>query len=132
MTWWTRPGPRRFCDQKAGAALAEKILGWDAHSGVRHLAVRRPAASTVTEYRHRFDRNTLRVGGNDDLAHPSPRLGVRLRHGHHDPKGGALRTGREPLVAVDHPLVAVEHRRRAQTRRIRAGNVRLGHREERP
>ena len=57
------------------------------------------------------------------------RVGVGDRH--HDQEVRHRRVGGEPLAAVDDPLVAVEHRGRLQQRRVRAGGVRLGHRERR-
>ncbi len=119
-------------DPEAVALLAERVLDGDADARVAHLAVRRPAAAAVAHGRDRADDlDARRVGRDDDLGRAAVRVGVGVGDGHDDPEGGPLGPRREPLVAVDHPLVAVPHCARPQSRRIRAGHLGLGHREER-
>src|SRR5207248_4676100 len=64
---WAEPLLR---DQEAMAPLPEEVLRRHAHLGVTHFAVRRPAATAMTEDRDRFDLDSRCIGRNDDLAHP--------------------------------------------------------------
>ena len=128
-----RPGPSRFCAiMKPWPRLAERVRDRHAHARVPHLAVRRPAAAGMAHHGNRaHDVDAGRVGGNDDLRRARVRVRVGVGDRHHDAERGAVRARREPLVAVDHPVVAVPHGARAQRRRIGAGHLGLGHREER-
>ena len=133
MTWWMRPGPSRFCAIRKPSPTSPSVFETgNADARVAHLAVRRPAAPAVAHRRDGpDDLDAGRVGRDDDLARAVMRVGVGVGDRHDDPEGGPLGARREPLVAVDDPLVAVAHRARPQRRRIGAGNLRLGHREER-
>ncbi len=119
-------------DQEAGTRLAERVADRHAHVRVAHLAMCRPALALVTHDGDRLDDvDAWGVGGDDDLCRARVRCRVRVADRHDDSEGRALRSRREPLVAVDHPVVAVTDRARAQCGRVRTGNIRLGHREER-
>ena len=128
-----RPGPRRFCAIRKPAPISPSVfVDRHADAGVAHLAVRRPALAGVAHDDDRaHDLDARRVGGDDDLRRARVRRGVRVGDGHHDPERGAVGARREPLVAVDHPVVAVADRAGAERRRVGAGHLRLGHREER-
>ena len=83
-----------------------------------------------------------------DLAHPVPALAgqiddecgvatpralgdIQFGLGDQDRELGAVGTRDEPLVTVDDPFVAVGHSARANERRVRTGDLGLGHREAR-
>ena len=133
MTWWIRPGPRRFCAiRKPEPLCAERVRHRHPHVRVPHLAVRRPAAPGVAEHRHRPDDvDARRVDRDDDLRCAGVRRRVGIGDRHDDAERRALRARREPLVAVDHPVVAVAYRARPERRRVGARHFGLGHREER-
>ena len=114
------PGsPRTFSDRHA-------------HAVVRHLAVRRPAAATMSHHRHRLDGDAGRIGGHEDLARAAMWLAVGIGDRHDDREARSLGARREPLVTVDDPFVPVENGPRTQQRGVRPRDVRLGHGEERP
>ena len=115
-------------DHEAGLARAEQVgLG---HSAVlvEDLAV--AGAAVVAHHRDGADEVEPGVVDGDD-DHARPRVGVRVGVGddHRDRDRGADGAGGEPLVAVDHPLVAVELGAGLKRRRVRARDLRLGHRE---
>jgi hypothetical protein len=86
----------------------------------------------MAEHRHRaHDLDTGRVRRDEDLRSARVRRPVGVGDSHHDPERRAVRPRGEPLVTVDHPLVPVAPRARLQRRRVGAGLVGLGHREER-
>ena len=133
MTWWMRPGPSRFCAIRNPAPSAPSSVR-DRHADARvpNLAVRRPALAGVTHDRDRtHDVDARSVRRDDDLRRARVGAGVGVGHRHHDPERSAVGAGREPLVPVDHPVVAVADSARSEGRRVGAGHLRLGHREER-
>src|SRR5205085_6134996 len=114
------------------ARLAERVLDRNAHVGEARLTVRAPAAALMTH--HRYAPHELvagRVGRDEDHRRALVRRSIGIGHDHHDAEARAVGTGREPLVRVDHPLVAVALGAAAKQRRVGAGNLRLGHTEER-
>jgi hypothetical protein len=92
-----------------------------------------PATAGVPHHRYGTDDvDAAGVRGHEDHRPAPVRLGIRVRHREDDGEAGSVGAAREPLVPVDHPFVAVPRRARLQQRRVRAGDVGLGHREERP
>ena len=126
-----RPGPSRsWAIAKPAPRSPSRLRGGHPAVLVGDLPVAGPLV--VPHHRHRAHAGEARrVHGHEDHARALVRRGVGIGHDHRDRKRRAVVAGREPLVAVDHPLVAVELGARDQTRGVRAGALRLGHREAR-
>ena len=119
-------------DAEAVARLAEHVVERDAHVREARLAMRRPAVALVPHDRDLpHELVARRVGRDEDHRRAPVRLCVGIGDDHDDAEARAVGAGREPLVRVDHPLVAVALRATAQERRIGAGDLGLGHPEER-
>ena len=134
MTWWMRPGPRRFCASlNASPRLAERVRERDPDARVAHLAMRIPGPPAMAHH-GASGLATSRPGVSAGTRIIVPRsyvVGIRIGDREHDPERRPVCAAREPLAPVDHPVVAVEHRPGAEQRRIGARHVGLGHREER-
>ena len=93
------------------------------------------AAEVLVGVLHRrdvaHDRHAGRVGGDEQHRRALVLVRVGVGDRHHDQEVRHRGVRGEPLVAVDDPLVALEHRGGLQQRRVRAGVLRLGHRERR-
>jgi hypothetical protein len=123
-------------DQEPLALLPEQGLRAEPDTLVADLRV--PAEHPVVLVRllHVGDvsdeHDARRLDGDDE--HRGPLVGCRVGvgHGHHDQEVRDRPVGREPLVPVEDVAVAVAHGPRAELRRVRAGRVRLRHRERGP
>ena len=134
MTWWIRPGPRRFCAmRKPSPGSPSTFETRHAHVGEPRLAVRAPAAALVAHHRHAAHELVAgRVGRHEDHRRPLVRRRIGIGDDHDDAEARTVGARREPLVRVDHPVVAVAHRAPLQERRVGARDLGLRHAEERP
>ena len=133
ITWWMRPGPSRFCAirnpspgspsvfatgtrtprYQTSQCVDQPLPAWPSTGIGRTTSTPGVSAGTmICEAREC-------AGASGSLT----AITIAERR--------AVGAGREPLVPVDHPLVAVAHRARAERGRVRAGDLGLGHREER-
>ena len=134
MQWWMRPGPSRcWAIRKPAPRGPSSASAGHAHVLVDDLGVPAVAAVVLVRVLHRRDvaqdLHARRVDGHDQHRGALVLVRVGVGDRHHDQEVRHRRVGGEPLAAVDDPLVAVEHRGGLEQRRVRAGGVRLGHRE---
>ena len=128
-----RPGPSRFCAIRKPSPGSPSVFD-DGHAdvGEARLAVRPPAAALVAHHRHAAHQLVAgRVGRDEDHRRAPVRVAVGVGHDHDDAEARTVGAGGEPLVRVDHPFVAVALGAALQQRRVGAGDLGLGHPEER-
>ena len=133
MTWWMRPGPSRFCAMRKPSPGSPSVFATGTRTSVKRVSqcVPQPRPSCPITEHLAHELVARGVGRDDDHRRAPVRLRVGIGDEHDDPEAGAVGARREPLVRVDHPLVAVAHRAAAQERRVGAGDLGLGHAEER-
>src|ERR1035437_4213103 len=124
-------GPESLLRERETLTLgAYPVRDRHAHALEPQLAVAGVAASRVAHHGDvAHEREAGRVHRNDDLAFALVRLGVPRGDGHDDRERRAIRARGEPLVTVDHVLVALAARGGGKPDRVRARELRLGHRE---
>ena len=134
MTWWMRPGPRRFCARRNASPSPPSVFATGTRTPVKRTSqwVFQPRPACPITGTGRTTSTPGGVGGDEDHRPAPVRLGIRVRDREDDGEAGSVGAAREPLVPVDHPVVAVPHGTRLEQRRVGAGDVGLGHREERP
>ena len=125
-------GPGRAAPARSRSRCPRRRAGSSGHPArlVDDLGVAGPAGAGVAHHAdvaHQLEAG--RVGRHDDQAGPQVRRRVRVRHRHDDRERGAVGRRREPLLAVDDVVVAVDDGGGPEHHRVRAGHLRLGHRE---
>ena len=136
MQWWMRPGTSRFwAIRKPSPSPPSSASRAEAHALVEDLGVAAQHAEARLRVLHRRDvaddRHAGRVDRHDEHRRAPVRRRVGVGDGHHDEEVGDRPVRGEPLVPVEHLAVPVADGAGHQLRRVRAGRLRLGHRERR-
>ena len=133
MTWWMRPGPSRFCAmRKPSPGSPSDVRDRHAHVGEARLAVRAPAAALVAHHRDLpHELVARRVGRDEDHRRALVRLRVGLGDDHDDAEAAPSAPDENHLCALITHSSPSRTARAAQQRRVGAGDLRLGHPEER-
>ena len=133
MTWVIRAGPSRTWAYLNPSSTPPSTSSSATNTSVNRISQWPPSIDRSTVSMCRTDLDAGRAARSEEHRGASRLARLPAGAGHDDVERGAVRTGDEPLVAVDQPPSVDLRGRGRQHRRIGAGaRRRLGHGERRP